>query len=210
MAITGFALFGFVVLHMVGNLQIFLGRDVLNGYAAFLKSKPLLVWGARLGLLALVMFHVWAAIRVTQANRIARPIAYAVNPPIAASYASRTMPMSGLIVAAFIVYHLLHFTVGGVDATLLEFKDSAGRHDVYRMVIVGFSKPLVSVFYLVGMGLLYMHLSHGLSAMFQSLGLKTKATGRWIEHFAKVTALAIFIGNCSIPIAVMAGILNVK
>ncbi len=208
MAITGLALFGFVVLHMVGNLQIFLGKEVLNAYGAFLKSKPLLLWGARLGLLALVSFHIWAAIRLTQENRAARPVGYAVQKPIAATYASRTMLMSGLIVATFIVYHLLHFSAGGVDPELLTFRDEAGRHDVYRMVVVGFSSLKVTVFYVGSMALLCMHLSHGVSALFQSLGLRTSVLGGSIDGFAKISAIVIFAGNCAIPLAVMLGFLK--
>lgn len=208
MAITGLALFGFVIIHMIGNLQIFLGPDVLNTYAAFLKSKPLLVWGARLGLLVIVSFHVWAAVRLTQANRAARPVSYAVQTPIVASYASRTMVVSGVIMASFIIYHLLHFTTGGVDPELLKFRDALGRHDVYRMVVRGFSNPLAASFYILGMVLLGLHLSHGISALFQSLGLRNRAWGCFLDRFAKIAAAVIFIGNCSIPLAVMAGILK--
>lgn len=208
MAITGLALFGFVILHMVGNLQIFLGKEVLNAYGAFLKSKPLLLWGARFGLLALVSFHIWAAVRLTQENRAARPVGYAVQKPVAATYASRTMLMSGLIVASFIVYHLLHFTAGGVDPQLLQFRDEAGRHDVYKMVVAGFSNVKISIFYIVGMALLCMHLSHGVSALFQSLGLKTKVLTGSIDGFAKISAIVIFAGNCSIPMAVLLGFLK--
>ena len=208
MAVTGLALFGFVVAHMVGNLQIFLGREILNGSGAFLKSKPLLLWGARLGLICLVSLHVWAAIRLTQDNRAARPVAYAVQASISASYASRTMLMSGLIVASFIVFHLMHFTLGGVDPEFLEFRDGAGRHDVYRMVVAGFSTPIVSIFYFVGMALLCLHLSHGVSALFQSLGLRTGHWVRAIDLFAKAAALTIFVGNCSIPLAVLIGLLK--
>jgi len=208
MAITGLALFGFLIIHLVGNLQIYLGWEALNNYAAFLKSKPMLVWGGRAGLLLIVSFHIWAAVRLTQANRAARPVAYAASTPIAASYASRTMVMSGLIIASFIIYHLLHFTVGAVDPELLKLRDAHGHHDVYRMVVVGFSKPVVSLFYIVAMGLLGMHLSHGLSALFQSLGLRTKAWGCVIDVGAKVAAAALFLGNCSIPLAVLAGVLK--
>ena len=208
MAITGLALFGFVIGHMVGNLQIFLGKEVLNSYGAFLKSKPILLWGARLGLFALVSFHVWAAVRLTQENRAARPVGYAVQKPIAASYASRTMIMSGLVVASFIIYHLLHFTVGGVDPEFLNFRDEAGRHDVYRMVVVGFSSPKVSLFYVIAMTLLCLHLSHGISALFQSMGLKTRVLGTWIEGIAVISAIVMFVGNCSSPMAVLLGILK--
>ncbi len=145
MAVTGLALFVFVIGHLLGNLQIFLGRDAVNTYAAFLKSVPELLWGARLGLLAMVGLHIWAAIQLTVANRSARPIGYADLRPSGASYASRTMIWSGLIVAAFIIYHLLHFTVGWVDPSFKELEetlvDGTTRHDVYAMLIAGFSKP---------------------------------------------------------------------
>src|SRR5215218_4956889 len=111
MAITGMALFLFVVLHMIGNLQVFLGWEELNRYGAFLQGNVELLWPARIGLLVVVLLHIWSAIKLSAENRAARPVAYASYDPTAASYASRTMLMSGLIILAFIIYHLLHFTV---------------------------------------------------------------------------------------------------
>ncbi len=203
MALTGLALFFFVIGHMVGNLQIFAGRETLNAYAHFLKSKPLLLWGARLGLLACVAIHIWTAIRLTQENRAARPVQYAKAKPYAASYASRTMIWSGLIIAVFIVYHLLHFTVGVTHPEHFKLVDANGHHDVYGMVVKGFQSPLVSGFYVLAMGLLCLHLSHGVSALFQSLGLKNKAYGPLIDKFAYVSAWVIFLGNISMPLAVL-------
>src|SRR5437868_2951954 len=111
MALTGCLLFLFVVAHLLGNLQIFLGPEILNRYGHFLQSNMELIWPARIGLLACVVLHVLAAIGLTARNRAARPVAYEGNPtPIATTYASRTMMMSGIIIAAFIVYHLLHYT----------------------------------------------------------------------------------------------------
>ncbi len=209
MAITGLALFLFVALHLLGNLQIFLGPEALNRYGHFLQSNPEIIWPARIGLLLMVALHIWSAIKLSAENKAARPISYANAPaPVAASYASRTMLMSGLIIAAFIIYHLLHFTaqLQAINLTGKNFAglfDSQGRHDVFAMMVTGFRQPLVSGFYVLAIILLCLHLSHGVSAMFQSLGLKNKTYAPLIDCFAKVTALVIFIGYISIPLAVL-------
>lgn len=212
MAVSGFVLFGFVIVHMLGNLQIFLGPEPLNRYAHFLQSMPELLWLARIVLLTMVALHVWSAIKLSLENKAARPAGYEGNPtPVAASYASRTMLMSGLIVAVFIIYHLLHFTVQtpAVNLTGQDFKTfldpQTKHHDVFRMMVVGYSKFWVSGFYILGMALLCLHLSHGVTGMFQSLGLKNEHTGKWIDRFALAVAAVIFLGNCSIPMAVLLG-----
>jgi len=213
MALSGCALFLFVIAHLLGNLQIFLGPEALNRYGHFLQTTPELLWPARLGLMALVVVHIVCAAKLTAENRAARPVPYARHEIVAASYASRTMMMSGLILAAFIVYHLLHFTVmaPGVNLTGRDFAarpafaDAQGRHDVYKMMIVGFHQPVVSGFYLVAMGLLCLHLSHGVSAMFQSLGWKDRRYGPFLDRSAQAVALVIFLGYSSIPVAVLLG-----
>jgi len=166
MAVTGLGLFAFVILHMLGNLQIFLGPEQINAYGAFLQSKPELVWSARIGLLVIVILHIWSAISLSAENRAARPTKYANARPVGSSYASRTMLMSGLIIFCFIVYHLLHFTVQvpAINLTgqnFVQLEDQAHRHDVYRMMVIGFSNVWVSLFYILGMVLLCLHLSHG-------------------------------------------------
>ncbi|HKQ38901.1 MAG TPA: succinate dehydrogenase cytochrome b subunit [Verrucomicrobiae bacterium] len=213
MALTGLALIGFVIAHLVGNLQIFLGREALNRYGHFLQTTPELVWPLRLALLAMVVLHIIAAIALTRENRAARPIAYAHYEIVAASYASRTMFMSGLIVFVFIIYHLLHFTVQvpqinltGQDFRLLE--DSKQRHDIYAMMVAGYRNPLVSGFYLLGMALLSLHLSHGISSLFQSLGLSNRVYMRFLDKVAKIAATAIFLGYASIPAAVLMGVVK--
>ena len=205
MAITGLMLILFVLGHMAGNLQIFLGADTLNAYGAFLKSKPALLWGARGGLLLLVAVHIWSAITLSAKNKTARPVAYRVNRAVGASYASRTMVWSGLIVLAFIIYHILHFTVGAFDPESLALKDDQGRHDIFKMVVQGFSHPLVSAFYIFAMALLCSHLSHGISSLFQSLGFRSSQQKVWADRLAFVMAWAIFIGNSSIPLAILLG-----
>jgi succinate dehydrogenase / fumarate reductase cytochrome b subunit len=218
MAISGGFLLLFVTGHMIGNLQIFLGRDTLNSYARFLQSNQEILWAVRLSLFALLVLHLWSAIVLTIENRSARPLGYSGSPaPTAASYASRTMAMSGLIVAAFVAYHLLHYTVQVPDinftgqdfATLKEpLRDGSERHDVYAMMVIGFGNPWVSGFYLVGVALLSLHLSHGARAMFQSLGLKN---GQWspvINRAAPVFAWILFLGYASIPLAIMLGLIG--
>jgi len=211
MAISGGALFLFVVGHLLGNLQIFLGPRAINAYGEFLQSNKEILWPARLGLLLMVFLHIWAAVKLSAENKAARPIGYADNPvPVAASYASRTMLMSGLIIAAFVLYHLLHYTVqvrslNFTGKDFLALQDPEGRHDVFRMMVAGFSQPLVSGFYILAMGLLCLHLSHGVSATFQSVGLKNQVYGPLIDRFARAAAWLIFLGYISIPIAILLG-----
>jgi len=215
MAISGCVLFGFVIGHLLGNLQIFLGPEALNRYGHFLQTTPELIWPARIGLLALVVLHIAAAITLTKQNRAARPVGYGDNKVVAASYASRTMMMSGLIVFAFIIYHLLHFTIQTPDINFTgqDFKtlhDEQGRHDIYRMMILGYKRPLVSLFYVIGVGLLCLHLSHGVSSMFQSMGWKNKAYGGFLDKLAIAVSVILFVGYISIPAAVLMGIFDKK
>ncbi len=212
MAITGFGLVGFVIAHLIGNLQFFLGKDVINRYGSFLKANMELIWVARISLLAMILVHIWAAIKLSAENKAARPVAYKKWDPTAASYASRTMLMSGLIIFFFIVYHLLHFTVQtqAINLTGQDFgrfedvlPDGTIRHDVFRMMVAGFSNPIVSIFYLVAMALLALHLSHGVQAMFSSLGWKKRSYSGMIDGAAKAIAVFIFLGYASIPIAVL-------
>lgn len=207
MALTGFALFAFVIAHMAGNLQIFLGPKAINDYAYFLKSNPGLLWSARAGLLAVTALHIISAIQLVRANRRARPAGYNEYKVVAASLGARTIVISGLIILAFVIYHLLHFTFGVTNPEYMTLVDPADplRHDVYRMMIRGFSNVWVSAFYIIAMGLLCLHLSHGVTSMFQSLGLRRKAITRSINLFARAAALIIFLGNVAIVVAVLTG-----
>jgi len=212
MALTGAALFVFLIGHLVGNLQIFGHPDLINGYAHLLKSNPGLLWGARLGLLGCVGLHIAAAVTLLMANKAARPEGYAGKSAYGSTLASRWMPMSGLVVLAFIVYHLLHFTalqsgINGVGdfSKLTTTLNGESVPDVYAMMILGFNVPWVALAYLVAQALLFMHLGHGLSSMFQSLGLRNHVWWPRIRVFAQVASIAIFLGYASIPIAILAG-----
>jgi len=210
MAISGCALFVFVIGHLIGNLQIFLGPEAINRYGHFLQSNLELIWPARIGLLVMVVLHIVSAVRLTAENRAARGQAYVAYKPVGSSYASRTMMMSGLIIAAFIIYHLLHFTVQTQQINLTgrnfhELVDAKGRHDVFAMMVLGFSNKWVSLFYVIAMGLLCLHLSHGLSSMFQSMGWKKSYYAPALDKGARLLAILIFAGYAMIPIAVKLG-----
>lgn len=210
MAISGCALFIFVIGHMLGNLQIFLGPEAINRYAHFLQSTPEILWAERLGLLALVIIHIVTAVQLSRENKAARPVPYARTEYVAATYASRTMLMSGIIVAVFIAYHLFHFTAQTTAMNLTgqdfaHFHDAEGRHDVFKMMVVGFRQPLVSAFYILGMALLCLHLRHGAQAWFQSLGWRKDAYAVALDRFAVISAIVIFIGNISMPVAILLG-----
>jgi succinate dehydrogenase / fumarate reductase, cytochrome b subunit len=219
MAVTGVVLFLFVIGHLAGNLQIFFGPEVLNHYGHFLQSNPELIWPARIGLLVMIGLHIWSATRLTIENRAARPVPYGEYYPTAASYASRTMFVSGLIVFAFIVYHLLHFTfrvpeinLTGQNFVLMKYTTAQNveQNDIYRMMVTGFKSLPVVIFYVIGVGLLCFHLSHGASAMFQSLGWKNQAWRPFLDTAAHLIAGLIFLGYISIPLAVQFNVLKLQ
>jgi succinate dehydrogenase / fumarate reductase cytochrome b subunit len=210
MAVTGFAMFLFVIGHLAGNLQIFGGPEMINRYGHFLQSNLELVWPVRIILLVFLALHIWSASKLSIENKAARPVGYTVYQPIGSSYASRTMLMSGSIVFVFIIYHLLHYTVqveyiNLTGKNFVTFVDSEKRHDIYKMMVVGFNNGWVSAFYILGIGLLCLHLSHGASSMFQSMGWKNEAYRRVLDKLAVIAAVLIFLGYVSIPIAILCG-----
>jgi len=198
MAVTGMILFGFVLVHMVGNLQVFLGREKFDAYGRLLRVEPALLWFARGVLFVSVILHIVASIQLTALNQKSRPIGYKKSTAIDSSYASRTMMWSGPILAAFIVYHILHFTLGTVHPDFHE-------GNVYDNVIAGFRVIPVSIAYIVSMILLGMHLNHGLWSMFQSIGVSNPRYSAALRRFANIFSVLIVLGFISIPIAVMAG-----
>lgn len=201
MAVTGIILLGFVFAHMLGNLQIFLGREVLNAYAHKLREVPAILWGARGILLLALVLHVWTTVQLARLKKTARPIGYVKKDNIASSYASRTMLLSGPMVFAFIVYHLMHFTWGNAHQNFKELMP-------YENVVSGFSIPAISIVYIVAMLLLGMHIYHGAWSMFQSLGANHPKYSPMLRSFAVAFAALIVVGNISIPISVMLGLIS--
>ncbi|HTB11021.1 MAG TPA: succinate dehydrogenase cytochrome b subunit [Bryobacteraceae bacterium] len=200
MAVTGVVLAGFVVGHLLGNLQIFLGPDRFNGYAHALKSLPELLWAVRITLIVSVFAHIWSSIQLAVVKSEARPVSYVRSKSIVSSYASRTMYMSGPIIAAFVIYHLMQFTFGVGGTPYME-------SDPYGNVINGFRVPAVSLFYILAMLLLCLHLRHGLSSIVQTLGLTHPRYTPQLKALAVIIATLIFFGFVSIPVAVMAGLI---
>jgi len=208
MAVTGVVLFGYVVGHLLGNLQIYSSdRDQINRYAAFLHDPSLAaaLWSVRVLLLAAVVVHITASVQLWNLKRAARPVGYVKKDDVPAAYAARTMMWSGPIIAAFVIFHVLHLTVGSV----LPLEELGPTHpNVRANLINGFHHPAVAIFYIVAMLLLCLHLYHGLWSMFQSVGFSRPRFTAALKRLAAVVAIAIAAGNISIPAAVMAGFLT--
>lgn len=200
-AITGLALIGFITVHLLGNLSIFLGPDAVNGYAANLHHLGKLLWIARLGLIVAAVLHVYFTMLLWRENRQAHPQKYAVAQTLETTLYARTMRLSGLVVLSFVLFHLAQFTWEWVNPESKEWIDVAGRHDVYRMLINGFQNPLVSGFYLLSVGFLALHLSHGVASLFQTLGISNKKWRPRFEIAGKIIAWTFFLGYASIPVA---------
>jgi succinate dehydrogenase / fumarate reductase cytochrome b subunit len=227
MALTGLALIGFVIAHMIGNMLLYAGRDALNSYAAALKDRPTLLWTARLGLLAVFVIHILLGLRLNRQNQAARPVRYRYEATLEANWASRHMLLTGLVLLAFVVYHLAHFTLGvvveaevtGADGQItkrnyLDLVEERSptvptpRQDVYRMVISGFQNTWITLSYLVAMAFLGLHLWHGGSSWLQSLGVNSPRWNPLLRCLGPVLAFVIVAGNCSIPLSVWLGIVK--
>ncbi len=205
-AVTGVILILFVVGHLLGNLQIFLGPDWINGYAEHLRELGPLLWIIRGILIIDVLLHIYYTIRLAIENRAARPQNYRRKDTVKASFASRHMVMSGVILLAFIIFHLLQFTFRVTDPRFTGLAhDPLGHYDVYSMMVLGFMSPIVSIFYIFAMWLLCLHLSHGSSSFFQSLGLNNKKLTPRLASLGRVFAWLLFVGYSSIPAAVLLG-----
>lgn len=207
-ALTGLGLAGFVVFHMLGNLQVFEGPDALNGYAAFLREMPIVLWAARLGLLTAAVVHITLAIQLALRNRRARPMAYAVREYRVASMASRTMALTGSLLLLFIVFHLLHLTAGLVDPSFQDHVDERGHPDVYGKMIHAFHNPLYVMLYCAGQLVLGMHLSHAVSGSLQTLGFEHAVLNRLFKAAGPAVALFVVLGNLMIILAVFLGLVR--
>ena len=208
-AITGLAFVGFVIVHLLGNLQIFWpnhgGQEHLNGYAEHLHDLGPLLWLARALLLVFFIGHIYFTVLLYRENRAARPQKYARPAKISASVPVMTMIVSGLVLLAFILFHLAHFTWKIVKPEYQGYYDAASRPDVYRMVVTGFSSWPISIFYIVSMGLLCMHISHGFSSVFQTFGIRNKLIAPVLDKGSYVLGALLFVGNSLIPLSILFG-----
>lgn len=214
-ALTGLALVLFLAGHMSGNLLVFMGPDAFNEYAQLLHNifHGVGLWIARIGLLVAVGLHIAATIALTRQNKAARK-QYEYQATIQASKSSRIMIWTGLTILAFVIYHLMHFTVRIGNEynnpelyTDLAYKAATGeyRQNAWKMVIDGFSVWYVVLFYLIAMTMLCSHLSHGVGAIFQTLGLRSKKSASSIDLISKAYAIIIWVGFVSIPVAILFG-----
>lgn len=214
MALTGLVLFGFVTGHLVGNLQIFLAPTKINTYAHMLESLGAGLWAIRLFMLACAVLHIWLAIQLTLENRRARPVKYAVNHTNRATLASRVMMASGLVVLAFIAFHIAHYTVraGSPEWSEHTFRLADGTmvRDVHLMMVQGFSNLWVSLFYILAVGLLSYHLSHGIQSSVHTLGIKNEQWASGINVFSVVYCWLYFLGNAAIPLAILGGFVKAQ
>lgn len=208
MAVTGQVLVLFIIIHAAGNSTFYFGG--LNAYADKLHSLAALIWANRLILLALFALHIVFGIALTLENRTAKPETYAVKKSLCATFASRNMIWTGLVTGAFLVYHLLHFTFHVIHpgTAASGHMDAAGRPDVSGMVIAGFQDVLISTIYIVSMGALLLHLSHGIQSSFQSLGLNNEHSMPFFQRAGSLLAYIIFISFISIPFVIVIGLMK--
>lgn len=210
MAVTGLLLFGFVVAHLLGNLQLLAGADKLNAYAKMLHDLGPLLWVARIGLLAIFALHVATGIRLSRANKAARPVPYAREATLQATFASRSMVLTGLSLLVFVIYHLLHFTLGVTNPGHFARKAAnAGGHDVYAMVTASFANPAIAVAYVAFQLVLFFHLKHGIQSLAQTLGLNHGRYTPLIQKLSFLLAAAIAGGNAFLALSVLTGIVKV-
>ncbi len=202
MAVTAVVLFGYVIGHLAGNMQVYLGAEQLDRYAAFLHSMPVLLWGVRVLLLVSVVLHITASIQLTVLKQQARPVGYVKKEAIGSNIASRSMIWSGAMIAAFVAYHLLDLTTGAANTPQYQ------ELHAYENLVYSFQRVPVSIFYIIAMLLLGMHLYHGIWSMFQTLGFSHPRYTPIIKRAAAVVAVLITAGFISIPIAVMTGIVG--
>jgi succinate dehydrogenase / fumarate reductase cytochrome b subunit len=205
MATTGLILFGWIFMHMAGNLKLFMGPEALNHYAEWLRDlggpifpHEVALWLTRVLLIVAVIFHIHSAYALTMMNRNARPIGYADRDFVKGTYAARTMRWGGVIILLFVIYHLLHLTTGDVHHDFI-------KGNVYHNVVTGFQVWWVSAVYIIANLALGLHLYHGVWSMFSSLGLTNPRFEHWRRTFATVFAVVITAANISFPLSVLTG-----
>ncbi|PKL80954.1 MAG: succinate:quinone oxidoreductase [Ignavibacteriae bacterium HGW-Ignavibacteriae-4] len=210
-AITGIILVGFIIGHTLGNLLIFAGPEALNTYAIGLRDLGPTLWVVRIVLIIAAILHVITTINLVRQNKKIAS-GYKVSNYKASTFSARFMGYAGLTILFFVLYHLAHFTLGFVDASTFNMEATLenGRvvHDVYSMVVIGFRNVIVSLFYILAVSFLGLHLKHGIHSMFQSLGIHGKKFTPMIQKVAAIVALIIVISLISIPISIMLGIVG--
>ncbi|HYA31639.1 MAG TPA: succinate dehydrogenase cytochrome b subunit [Thermodesulfovibrionales bacterium] len=212
MAVSGLMMVFFVIAHLLGNTSVFAGPNGINAYAAKLHELAALVWIYRLVMVVLFSLHVYYGIQLTLENSRARPMAYATGKSLSATFSGKSMIWTGLIIGAFLIYHLLQFTFQVTNSGIAAMRnfDFLGRPDVFHMVVFSFQKALVSLTYIVALGALGFHLTHGIQSLFQTLGLNNETTFPAVVKSGKLAALIIFLGYIAIPVTIFIGIVRLS
>jgi len=210
MSLTGFSMIAFVVVHLLGNTSMYHGPDGINAYAKALHRFGPLVWVFRLTLLAIFSVHVFYGIQLALENRAAKPQGYALNGDLQTTFAARNMIWTGLLIGAFLVYHLLHFTfqVTNPDISARSHLDAMGRPDIFSMVVLSFQNFFISFVYVCAMCALGLHLAHSIQSLFQTLGLNSEKTFPAIRKGGTLAAIIIFLGFAAFPVVILAGLLR--
>jgi succinate dehydrogenase / fumarate reductase, cytochrome b subunit len=205
---TGQMMVLFVIIHLLGNTTIFFNN--LNTYAAALHAMPVLVWMFRLFMALMLILHVYLGIVLTLENKKAKPVAYAVNTRLSATFAGKNMIWTGAIIGAFLIYHLLHFTVQIIspDLAAITHPDMLGRPDVFRMVVSGFQQSGTAWLYVFFMATLLLHLTHGIQSSFQTWGLNNEKSLPIITRGGQIAATILFLGYAAIPVVILMGIVK--
>lgn len=211
-AITGLMMVGFILGHTAANTLIYLGpemgRELLNAYGAGLRETPLLLWGARGGLIVALIVHVLLTIKLTMLNKNSKPIGYKVTKTKRANFASKGMAIFGMVILFFVIYHLMHYTLGVTNPEFMELVDSKGRHDVYTMVVTGFQNPVVSLFYVLAVVSLGFHLKHGIQSMVQTLGFSGNSLMQKTNKISNLVAVVITLLLAFIPVSILFGLVK--
>ncbi len=208
MAATGVVLILFLLGHMIGNLQILLGPEPINRYAAFLQGLGELLWAIRLSMVTIFIVHIVLSIWLTLENWSARPVPYQKLETVQASLASRTMIWTGILVAGFLIMHIMHYTMGVLQPEHFHHIDAEGRHDVYAMLVHGFSNIGFSGLYIVLMIMLGTHLSHAISSACETLGFNHPGYAALVKYGVPILSWGIAIGYIIVPVSVLCGIVT--
>ena len=209
MAVTGFVLVAFVCVHLLGNSSIFIGADAINAYAQKLHSLGPFVWVFRLVMLTAFAIHIFFGIQLTLENRAATPEKNVQIKRLKTGFGAETMIVSGLVMLAFVIYHLLHFTVRVTNPEIYVPLGDHGMVDVFVMMVNGFSSALSVIIYVIGLGFLFLHVSHGFQSLFQTLGLSNDKSLPFMEMVSKLVGVVLLVGYISIPMLIVFGLVKI-
>ncbi len=209
MAFTGIVLVAFVCVHLLGNSSVFLGADAINAYAQKLHSLGPFVWVFRLVMLAAFAIHIFYGIQLTLENKAATPEKNVQVKRLKTGFGAETMIVSGVAIALFAIYHLLHFTVRVTNPDIYVPMGDSGMVDVFFMMVKGFQSSLAVLIYLVGMGFLFLHVAHGFQSLFQTIGLSNDKSLPVMGMISKLLGVVLLVGYISIPLMIVFGLIKI-